>query len=280
MASDSAGATIAIMEELRTETGVRLRLRARRPGRLNWLFLPGGPGIGSESLFELITAVEVPGACWAVDLPGDGSNITAAGNPYERWPQVLLEAAAAVERPVFVGHSTGGMYLLSTPELEHELEGLVLVSTAPDASWLPAFVAMTAQDPLPAVVEATERYEAEPSDERLKDIAVASAPWNFTAEGVEAGARLLARMPYNRAAVDWSAANFDDTYESTWWPRELPTLIVSGGEDRIVTQHLWDEPRFQGPHVVRREIEGGGHFPWIERPDAVRAAFAALPIAN
>ena len=27
---------------------------------------------------------------------------------------------------------------------------------------------------------------------------------------------------------------------------------------------------------MRREIEGGAHFPWIERPEDVRAAFDAL----
>jgi pimeloyl-ACP methyl ester carboxylesterase len=264
------------MNEIWTSSGVRLRLRAHREGELNWLFLPGGPGIGSESLFELIDAVAAPGSSWAVDLPGDGSNVGVDGDPFAAWPQVLIEAAEAVPNPVYVGHSTGGMYLLSTPALEGLLRGLVLVSTAPDASWLPAFAEMTRSHQLPAVDEATEAYAADPSDERLREIAVRSAPWNFTPEGVAAGAELLARMPYNGAAVDWSDRNFDSIYAATWWPRELPTLIVSGGEDRIVTQRLWEDARFEGPNVMRREIEGGAHFPWIERPEGVRAAFDAL----
>ncbi|EUA07894.1 hypothetical protein I545_6382 [Mycobacterium kansasii 662] len=44
---------------------------------MNWLFLPGGPGIGSESLHELVDTVDVPGCSWMVDLPGDGSNVNA-----------------------------------------------------------------------------------------------------------------------------------------------------------------------------------------------------------
>ena len=70
--------------------------------------------------------------------------------------------------------------------------------------------------------------------------------------------------------------HFDHTYAATWWPGRLPTLIVSGGEDRIVTQRLWDDERYRGPNVIRREVAGGAHFPWIERPDAVRDAFAAF----
>jgi hypothetical protein len=63
------------------------------------------------------------------------------------------------------------------------------------------------------VVNATERYEANPTTENLRDIAVSSAPWNFTPESVQAGAGLLARMPYNEPAVKWSDEHFDQSVE-------------------------------------------------------------------
>jgi pimeloyl-ACP methyl ester carboxylesterase len=83
-------------------------------------------------------------------------------------------------------------------------------------------------------------------------------------------------MPYNRAACDWSDANFDNDYVSLWWPAALPTLIMAGNQDRIVGQTGWDDPRFSGRNVIRRTIDGGGHFPWIENPGAVRRAFIEL----
>jgi pimeloyl-ACP methyl ester carboxylesterase len=266
------------VHEFRTASGVRLRPVARRPGDLNWLLLPGGPGIGSQSLQGLAEAVAVPGVTWLVDLPGDGSN-AVGGDPFTGWPGVLAEAARALPRVVFAGHSTGGMYLLSVPELEPLLAGLVLVSSAPHAGWLADFVQMTREHPLPAVDAAGAVYEADPTDVNLGRVAVASAPWNFTAEGVTAGADLLARMPYNTAAVDWSARHFDSTYALRWWPATVPTLIVSGAQDRIVTQRLWDEPGFHGGHVLHRRIEDAAHFPWVERPGAVRAAFHELAAA-
>ena len=263
--------------EIFTPSGVRLRLRAGRPGDIDWLFLPGGPGIGSESLHELADALDVPGNIWMVDLPGDGSNVDVPAPPgghYERWPDVLLEAARELPGSVFVGHSTGGMYLLSVPELERHIRGLVLVSTAPDASWHPRFVAMTLAHPLPEVDAASRAFDQERTNERLGDVAVASAPWNFTQQSVERGAELLARMPYNFEAVDWSDRNFDHTYVARWWPASIPTLILSGADDRIVAQDLWDDPRFRGENVTREVIEGGAHFLWIERPEAVRDTFA------
>lgn len=259
-----------------TRSGVRLTERSRRAGSLNWLFLPGGPGLGSESLAGLVDLLELPGTSWLVDLPGDGSNTAGPGiadNPFRRWPNVLAEAAGTVANPVFVGHSTGGMYLLSTPELELLLVGLVLVSSAPDASWLPAFAQMTEQDPLPGVDAATVRYESDPTNANLAAVAVASAPWNFGDATVNVGAEFLAAMPYNGAAVAWSATNFDHDYAHTWWPTRIPTLVVSGEGDRIVTQELWNDPRFAGENVQHVRIERGAHFPWFENPVAVKVAF-------
>ncbi len=260
-----------------TASGVRLRRHSERPGELNWLFLPGGPGIGSESLFERAAALEVPGAIWMVDLPGDGSNRSPPNAPeavFEAWPQVVVEAALAVPNPVFAGHSTGGMYLLATTELAPHLKGLALLDTAPDAGWHSRFGDMTQRFPLPEVEAAAAVYEADRCDDNIAAIAVASAPWNFTPSGLAAGRELLARMPYNSAAVDWSDANFDHVYAARWWPEDIPVMRLAGAEDRIVWQGGWDAPRYRTPNVIEHVIPGAGHFPWIENPDAVRAAFA------
>ena len=261
-----------------TPSGVRLRRRRSAPGPLNWLLLPGGPGIGSESLHALADALSVDGDIWMVDLPGDGSNREPPGagsDPFAQWPGVVAEAAAALPNVVMVGHSTGGMYLLATPELEAQIVGLALLDTAPDAGWHPRYVAMAAADPLPEVEAAMTLYEADPRDEAIAAVAVASAPWNFSPAGLAAGRELLAAMPYNSAAVAWSDANFDHTYRAAWWPRALPTLILAGAQDRI-WQGGWDELSFAGDHVLRATIPAAGHVPWIEDPAAVAAAFTAL----
>ena len=265
-----------------TPSGVRLRRHSALPGDLDWLLLPGGPGIGSESLAELAEALGVPGTIWLVDLPGDGSNRTPPGapaDPFSVWPHAIVEAAQAVPNAVMAGHSTGGMYLLATPGLERHVRGLALLDTAPDCSWHERFVAMTGRHPLPVVEAASAIYERDRRDENIAGIAIASAEWNFTPAGVEAGRALLARMPYNSAAVDWSDAHFDHVYRAAWWPHTLPVLVMAGADDRIVWQGGWDDPRFRTPNALFRTIPGGGHFPWIENPAAVRAAFADLTAA-
>lgn len=266
-------------ETIFTPSGVRLRRHTAQAGVFNWLLLPGGPGIGSESLVELADALNVPGAIWLVDLPGDGSNRNSPGagdDPYAKWPQVVVEAAQALPNVVFAGHSTGGMYLLATPELKHHILGLALLDTAPDANWHARFVEMTQRHPLPAVEEATAIYEADRRDESIAAIAVASAEWNFTQQGVTAGSELLSRMPYNAAAVDWSEAHFDHVYRAAWWPSDIPVLVLAGDDDRIVWQGGWEDDRFHGPNVMFERVPGAGHFPWIENPAATASAFARL----
>ncbi|MFB7056032.1 alpha/beta fold hydrolase [Streptomyces vinaceus] len=255
---------------------------SQREGRWNWLFVPGGPGLGSDSVSGLARAAEVPGSVWLVDLPGDGSNRGAPqvpAQPYERWPGVLAEAARELDEVVMVGHSTGGMFMLSVPELEERLAGMALVSSAPHAGWRPAFAEWAEAHPLPGLAEAAAAYGRNQNDETLRALTLTAAPWNFTPEGLAAGRALLESLPYCHDAVAWADANFDDAYQARWKPESgsLPTLIVSGSEDHVVDQSLWQEDAaFDRSHVLKRTIQGGGHFPWIENPQAVRRAFADL----
>ncbi|WP_042377518.1 alpha/beta fold hydrolase [Streptacidiphilus melanogenes] len=268
------------MEERWTPSGVRLRLAAASPGPWNWLLVPGGPGLGSESLAGLAQVCTVPGRVWLVDLPGDGSNrghAAVPARPFQRWPHVLAEALDQLEDCVVVGHSTGGMFALSVPALERRLSALVLVSSGPDAGWRQAFERWAAAHPVPGLEDAAQRYAASPGDGTLRDLTVAAAPWNFTAAGLTRGRALLAGLTYCHEAVTWADAHFDATYRAAWRPRGLPTLIVSGAEDHVVDQRVWERADgFTGPEVLRHVIDGAGHFPWIENPRAVRAAFAAL----
>ncbi|MFG2140917.1 alpha/beta fold hydrolase [Streptomyces sp. NPDC048650] len=249
-------------------------------GRWNWLFLPGGPGLGSESVLELARTAGVPGTVWLVDLPGDGSNRAVPlvpDAPYDLWPDVLAEAVEGLDDVVMVGHSTGGMFLLSVPELEQHLAGLVLVSSAPHAGWRPTFARWAQENPLPEADGAFEDYAEHPDDATLRALTLAAAPWNFTPEGLAEGRVLLAGLPYCHDAVAWADAHFDDVYRARWKPQALPTLIISGARDQVVDQGLWQEDAaFGRPDVLRRTIDDAGHFPWIENPRAVRTAFADL----
>lgn len=263
-------------KEIFTPSGLRMRRMATRPGALNWLFLPGGPGLGAESLHELPAMLELPGRALLVDLPGDGSNRGEAAGA--AWPGVVLEATDALPDCVYVGHSTGGMYLQSVPELEGRLRGLALVGSAPDAAWRQEFARTALQFPLPEVPNALAALQSDGGDEALGALVLASAAWSFMPRTLGQGSEMLARLPFSHAAYRWSEQFFDDFYIGKWWPQRLPTMILHGANDRIIDSRCWRDRRFHGGHVLHRCIAGAGHFPWFEQPAAVGAAFRAFAL--
>lgn len=262
------------MQPIFTRSAVRLTpMRLAGPTDAHWnvMMVPGGPGIGAESLAGLADCLPGNVNAWGVDLPGDGSNVQS--EPYALWPGVLLEAASYLPNTIMLGHSTGGEYILAVPGIERFAAGIVLVSTAPDASWMPLFERMCLEHPLSGYAQALSAYSADPNLETLTALCVASAPWNaHTPDGLVRVTDLLGRMPYNAQSVAWSDANFDRNYKASWFPKETPTLILSGVQDRIVAQHLWDQPAYRAPHVCHARIEQAGHWPWLDQQAAVSAA--------
>ena len=96
------------MECLWTESRARLKwVRSAEEQKLDWLFLPGGPGLGSESLLPLLNILKLPGNMWRLDLPGDGSNTTAnSAASFSNWATALIEAVSKFDQVVLVAHST------------------------------------------------------------------------------------------------------------------------------------------------------------------------------
>ncbi len=169
-------------------TNLKTRLQVIKStdgGNFNWLFLPGGPGLGSESLTALTKVLNLPGTIWHVDLPGDGSNVTSDDEKYfSHWSDALMEAVNTLDNVILVAHSTGGMYALATPQLENQLTGLVLMDSAPDSSWQDEFMKYVKSHPIKVVQELYLKYSKNPNNDLLKKITIASAPYSFTKKGV------------------------------------------------------------------------------------------------
>ena len=253
------------------------RVRGYTKEGINWLFLPGGPGMGSESLLPLINILKLPGNFWLLDLPGDGSNTTANNaESFSHWASAIVEAVCEFNRVILVAHSTGGMYALSLPELENHLEGLVLLDSAPNASWQASYSEFVASSPIPSVEILQDQYVKNPNNDILRELTIASSPYLFNQEGFEAGVESLRSLPYNYESCEWSAQHFDQTYQAKWIPQMVSTLILAGEEDLITPLKYFEEDkRFCRDNISLKSIKRAGHFPWIENPVEVANAFSA-----
>lgn len=241
----------------------------------NWLFLPGGPGLGSQSLNPLTQLLDLPGTMWNLDLPGDGSNlIKEDDDALSRWSEALTEAVASFDNVILVAHSTGGMYALATDALENLLTGLVLMDSAPDALWQINFMNHVIHHPIAEMEKLQNIYQQNPNNELLKQIVICSVPYLFTPEGLTKDLSFLNTLPYNFRSCDWSAQHFDSTYKAKWIPKNIHTLIFAGEKDCITPIDLFkNSGEFQNPNILIRTIKDAGHFPWIEQPKAVKKLF-------
>ena len=165
----------------------RLRLiKSNEQKSYNWLFLPGGPGLGSESLYLLVNNLDLPGTMWYLDFPGDGSNLTDDDDYYfAHWKDALAEAVEMLDSVILVAHSTGAMYALAAKELKELLYGLVIMDSAPDASWQKGFADYVDKNPLPNMEYLQELYAKFPHNENLKHLVIASLPYLFTSQGLQ-----------------------------------------------------------------------------------------------
>jgi pimeloyl-ACP methyl ester carboxylesterase len=259
-----------------TKLKARLQLIRSTPGaNFNWIFLAGGPGLGSESLDPLTQLLNLPGAMWNLDLPGDGSNLTSDDQQYfSHWSEALVESINALENVILVAHSTGGMYALATPALQKILTGLVLMDSAPDASWQQLFMEAVKQNPIPEVEHLHKLYAENPNNEILKKLTVLSVPYLFTKVGLKKNLSFLESLPYNFMICEWSAQHFDQSYKAKWIPKNMPTLIFAGEEDSVTPINLFTKSNdFQDQNILIRKIKDAAHFPWIENPEEVVAVF-------
>lgn len=259
-----------------TRLKARLQLIRTTPtAHFNWLFLAGGPGLGSESLSPLTRLLNLPGTMWSLDLPGDGSNLTDDDTAhFSMWPEALVEAVNVLDNVILVAHSTGGMYALATPALENILTGLVLMDSAPNASWQQFFMETVKKYPISEAEKLHEIYSKNPNNEILKKLTILSAPYLFTKTGLEKDISFLESLPYNFRTCEWSAEHFDSSYKAKWIPKNIPTLIFSGEEDCITPLQLFTElDSFGSQNILIRKIKNAGHYPWIDNPDEVIAVF-------
>lgn len=256
-----------------TASFARLQRIRNQGEQYNWLFLPGGPGLGSESLRGLTDILNLPGTMWYLDLPEDGSNDKG---DFSDWAAALTEATSALENVILVAHSSGGMFALATPDLELNLRGLVLMDSAPDSGWQQYFVEHMLSHPLPQLEALQKKYVASPSNETLKELTIASVPYFSTPKSADILVRMLHDLPVNYKTQMWAEENFDPIYQAQWIPQQIPTLIFAGVEDTITPLKLFAElPEFQRPNIVLTQIGDAAHFPWVENPEAVKQAFAA-----
>lgn len=260
-----------------TKSKARLKLfRHNNRNNYHWLFLPGGPGLGSESLCDLVEMLDLPGSMWYVDFPGDGSNIYSQDDEsFLNWQVALIEACREFDNVILVAHSSGGMFALATRELEDILKGFILMDSAPHSGWQEIFMKYVKDHPLVETEILQKNYNENPSNALLKNLTIASAPYFSTTKSIKKIINMLASLPYNYRSQRWAEQNFDSSYKATWVPEAIPTLLFAGEQDPITPLKLFtDAKEFNRSNIQIQSIKNASHFPWMDNPEEVKLLFS------
>jgi pimeloyl-ACP methyl ester carboxylesterase len=244
----------------------------------NWLFLPGGPGLDSGYLRDLIDRLELPGNVWLIDLPGNGGNLPDAfAENYDHWMEFFPALFERFANPILVGHSFGGMFPLLFPELEKHLKGFVILNSAPGL-WMEEAVKYSKQFNLPDLSEGMAEFTSHPTQETFLAAVDACMPYYFPKETLEQGRKVFFQHVSRwQPAVWWQQKAVELNFSAKWIPQSVPTLILGAKYDCICPFSLFKkDKRFSRQNIRFAFIENAGHVPWIENPAAVRKAFDAF----
>jgi pimeloyl-ACP methyl ester carboxylesterase len=221
---------------------------------------------------ELVAAWPLGASVWTLDY--------CSSPGVSDWKDCVLDLAQRLDRLVLVGHSFGGMLLLTCAVLEERLgaavEGWVFLDSAPNNSWSDAHWPRQKGAFPEALREAEMReseFAADPTEEGCRNVFLAYAPYYFEPSGLDEGRSLLSRCRYDARAYALLGEALSG-YAARWIP-EKPALILAGEKDRITPIACFaDDLRFQRPNVAFETAPRAGHFPWVENPAAVFDAFA------
>lgn len=248
------------------------KLASNTQDSLNWIWMPGGPGVESDYFVPLIEEVELPGTLWLVDFPGNGRHLTgtAADQDFDAWFDLFLPFLRQFEHPVFVGHSFSGMFPLLFPELESILSGLVILNAAPTL-WFDAAADYARQKGLPEIAPVVDQFLEAPSEKTFHAFLDAALPYFFPQEHLDKGRAFLAHTYWRyEAAVWWQKKALEISFSAQWIPEHVPTLIICGSEDGITPSILFqNDGRFQRDTIDLSLVKNAGHFCWIDQPQAV-----------
>ena len=207
----------------------------------------------------------------ALDHRGHGDSDWAAATRY-RLRDYIADVEALVDqlrlqRILLIGHSAGGrnafMYAISHPET---VEALVVVDIDPDAINLESQAMF-------------QRAHDEPDDweslgavvERLRS----EQPGSTQEVLVHQATNMTRELPGGRRAWKWDrkllAAYERPDLWAQWSQISSPTLIVRGRQSNLLTHEVSVQMREAIPRVRLAELEGGGHWFYLEIPGAFEA---------
>ncbi|MCC2646796.1 MAG: uncharacterized protein K0R02_861 [Rickettsiaceae bacterium] len=256
-----------------TKYGYRIKtIHEESTNNLNWLFFPGGPGLGAKYLEDVVGSLKLPGSKHIVDFPMDGANMHGKLD-LKHWRDGLVDLLQNTENPIMVTHSFSGMFALTTPEIEKHLKGLVITNTTINLSFFDHVKHCAEKYNLPDLTPELDKYHADKSKEAYKEFWKTYIHYCFTAEEIEKAKPMLETFDYNNDSYNYIIENFYGDFAIKWVPT-IPTLTIASEKDFVCPPHAFTgDTRFNKSNIINKVIPDAGHCPWVNHMNEVQMCF-------
>lgn len=255
-----------------TKYGYRINQIKEESG-FTWIFLPGGPGLGSEYLINFCQQLKLPGNILIVDFPKDGTNPEGILD-FISWQEGLIDLLQSYPNPVLVTHSFSGMFCLNLPEIERHIAGLVLMNTTTLNSFFAHVSTMKEQFDLPDLIPPASEYHLNPSNESYKKFWNTYKYYCFTNEELAEGEKMLPLLAFNNAAYHYAIEHFYPDYRCRWQPEKIPAMTIASEKDYICPPDIFiTDQRFQADNISNKLIKQAGHCPWLTQMPQIQDCF-------
>jgi proline iminopeptidase len=297
LAQAASSAALATGEHDVVVNGVRLWYRvagAAAPGAPPVVFLHGGPGYNSYSFAQIEgPLLEKQLRMIYLDQRGSGRSERPWTRDYRMSTLVedvdALRRSLGVNQLALIGHSFGGMLALEYASAHPEhVSKLILVDILYDAPLQCRFRAQSLAQLRPEAYARVAKDTVDSAGVRRSDCELefralrGADREDFCNEMMfpDSGRRKLQdsldRASGLRNTGELSNAQFNAgllTYRFTGFARlTMPVLVVVGGQDRAVGGAPMRDLATRVPHGRLLELPKGGHFPYLEEPDAFARA--------
>lgn len=239
----------------------------------NWLFLPGGPGLGAQYLFEFSKQLALPGTVSLVDFPLDGANQHGSLN-IKQWQKGLFDLIQTIPNPILVTHSFSGMFALSLLEQHESLAGLVLMNTTTTNSFFQHVSEMQRKHDLPDLASAAAAFHLHRCKANFQRFWQDYKYYCFTQGEIVLGEKLMELFAYNDKSYYFAVQNFYSQFQYQQKQYSFPVLTIASENDYVCPPRIFiDNKNYQAKNILNKIIPEAGHFPWLLHFEKVQNCF-------
>lgn len=232
---------------------------------MNWMFFPGGPGLGPEYLEGFLIEANLKGSIFVLKYPSPCKTETVV-KYLSKLNQDILEFIKSLPNLIIVGHSYGGMLLQCLNLKCDNIKKQILLNSSPtlECFSLAAKSAKTFSDSEKRAIEIAENdFANDKNTANLRRLYKSWAPYYVPHAFLEDYFNMLDLTTFDVQLYEWGNSNFYEYFRTKTFLMDN-IIAINSKFDIICPSSL-----FHKQPVQMNEINSSSHFPWISDKEAL-----------